>query len=179
MTDNENEIYESLRISTVFSGHSFVTTGVRNTMNWNDTKDDAFFKAHPRRRFLLWIANSGEFDTPVAQAQNATIPVHRILPAPSAALQAVYAQIPPMWALVSRILPAIHVVTAVYRGTAFFGTVEDSGRTLAAGDDDRVGALMSVFAMKQGIDGHEWIAFERKYKATVVAINGAKSDKVN
>jgi hypothetical protein len=168
MTINDNEIYESLRISTIFSGHSFVSDSTNASLN--DDADEKYFAAHPRRRFLLRISNSGEFDAPFTSAFNATIPVHRHMNPASPLLQTVYSEIPPLWALVSRIMPKVHIVTAVYRGSAFFGTTKHEGRTIADGDEARISALLIAFAIRHGIDPQEWIAFERKYKAVIARI---------
>jgi hypothetical protein len=180
LTINENEIYESLRISTVFSGHTFITTGEPGKITWNDKKDDEFFSDHPKRRFLLRVSNSGEFDAPAISGMNTGIPAFRIVPPISKALEAVYQSIPPLWALVSRIHPKRHVVTAVYRGSAYFATQAYDGRVIAVAEDDcAVAAILQTMSMRCGIDGHEWNAFVRKYHATVAAMSGNTTNKVN
>jgi hypothetical protein len=171
VTINQSEIYESLRISTIFSGHTFVTSGLPKELSWNDEQDDAFFCAHPKRRFLLRISNSGEFDAPVHRAMLCNVPYFRHAPPISAALTAVYADIPPLWALVSRLHPKHHAVTAVYRGSAFFATAMHENRVIAKSEDDcHVSVLLAAMTMKQGIDGREWNAFAKKYAETVAAM---------
>jgi hypothetical protein len=163
MKINNHEIYESLRISTIFSGHSFVTTP--ETLSWNDKQDDAFFATHPKRRYLVRKSNSGEFDAPLVRAHNVSLPNYRILPPISKVLEAVYEKIPPLWTLVCRMDSKRHVLTAVYRGSAFFQTTEHAGRIIAnSGDDLEVAVLLQVMQMRRGMDGEEWGAFEQRYR---------------
>lgn len=162
MSVNDQEIYESLRISTIFSGHTFITTG--ETLSWNDKQDDAYFQAHPSRRFLLRISNSAEFDAPKHPTMAVSIPNCRLVPPISGVLAAVYEAIPPLWALVARLHPKRHAVTAVYRGSAFFGSQEHQGRTIAKTDDDcHVSVVLQAMQMRRGIDGEEWNAFRKQY----------------
>ena len=181
MKINENEIYESLRISTIFSGHSFITNESR--LYWNDEHDHRFFEANRKRLFLLRISNSAEFDASPIPGADVLSQTGCTKPPMSAALRSVYEHIPPLWALVCRIAPKRHIVTSVYRGSgrSFIDTTNDHGRIIAATSDDfDVSMLLQLMTMQHGIDREEWIAFKERYQRTVTGFTiGNNATRVN
>jgi hypothetical protein len=128
---------------------------------YNYVKDCEYFRANRRRNFLIRISNSGEFDPTIGNEGSRHM---------DDVLRSIWNEVPPLWVYVHQMMPGIHNVISIYRGFAFFPTVEMCvGRTLYAADnDDQISMMYCAMNIRRGASQEDMIALKKRY-ATALA----------